>query len=65
MTGGPADKAGVLTRDRITRFAGKSVTTADAIRNLAGNLPADKPIKLTVQRGEEKREITLKTGEGL
>jgi serine protease DegQ len=62
---GPAGKAGVKAGDRITHIQGRTVLdTKDVQRAVARRNPGEE-IKLTVQRGQDKKEITVKLGEGL
>ena len=64
---GPAAKAGLKAGDRVTHFKGRSVQNAEDVARFARKLTADEPVKLTVQRGDEKesREISFKTEKGL
>ena len=61
----PAADAGLKAGDRITRFQGKEVQTTADMNKLAEKLAAGQEARLTVQRGSETVEITVKTGEGL
>jgi serine protease DegQ len=67
LADGPAAKAGLKAGDRVTRFKGRSVQNVEDVRRFARKLTGDEPVKLTVQRGDEKEpiEISFKTGEGL
>jgi serine protease DegQ len=62
---GPAGKAGVKVGDRITHVQGRSVLdTGDVQRYISRKKPGEE-IKLTVQRGKDTKDITVKLGEGL
>jgi PDZ domain/Aspartyl protease len=62
---GPAARAGVKVGDILTRVAGRGVTDRDDVMRAAKKLTADKPVKITVKRGDSTMELTLTTGEGL
>ncbi len=65
LVDGPAAKAGLKVGDRITHVQGRSVLdTGDVQRYLRRRNPGDE-IKLTVQRGKDEKDITVKLGEGL
>jgi hypothetical protein len=65
LADGPAGKAGLKVGDRITHIQGRSVLdTGDVQRSIARKNPGEE-IALTVERGKEKIEITVKLGEGL
>jgi serine protease DegQ len=65
LADGPADKAGLKVGDRITHVRDRGVfDTGDVERFLRRLQPGDS-LKLTVQRGEDKKEITVQLGEGL
>jgi S1-C subfamily serine protease len=60
---GPARRAGLREHDLIVALNGHSVATVDDIhRQLAGQL-AGTPIRLTILRGTERREVTVVPGE--
>ncbi len=62
---GPAGKGGLRVGDRITHIQGRSVAdTGDVSRAVGKRSPGDE-LKLSVQRGQQKKEITVKLGEGL
>ncbi len=62
---GPAGRAGVKAGDRITHVQKRPVLdTADVLRYVSRKKPGEE-ITLTVQRGQETKEITIKLGEGL
>jgi hypothetical protein len=62
---GPAARAGVKAGDVITRVSGRRVTDRDDVVRLTKKLTAGSNVKLTVQRGDDTKELTLTTGEGL
>jgi peroxiredoxin len=62
---GPAGKAGVKVGDRITHVQGRSVLDSDDVQRCLSRKKPGEEITLTVQRGEEAKEITVKLGEGL
>ncbi|HTU19751.1 MAG TPA: PDZ domain-containing protein [Gemmataceae bacterium] len=62
---GPAGKAGVKVGDRITHVQGRSVLDTSDVQRYVGRKNPGEEIKLTVQRGTEKKDITVKLGEGL
>jgi hypothetical protein len=61
----PADKAEVKAGDRVVEFDGKEVKDGAGLLKLAAQLTAGKGAKLTVVRGDKRREITVTAGEGL
>jgi hypothetical protein len=62
---GPAAKAGVRVGDVITRVSDRGVTDRDDVIRLTKKFTPGMSVKLTVQRGDDTKELTLKTGEGL
>jgi hypothetical protein len=65
FNGGPASTAGLKVGDRITEFQGRTVRDSDGVRQLAAKVSAGERVKLTVRRGEDTHEITIKSVEGL
>ena len=61
----PADNAEVKAGDRVVEFDGKEVKDGAGMLKLAAQLTAGKGAKLTVVRGDKRREITVTAGEGL
>jgi hypothetical protein len=62
---GPAGVAGIKKGDIVTHVGGRSVTNiADVIR-LTRQKPPRSEIKLTVKRGNEMKNVTIKTSEGI
>jgi predicted aspartyl protease len=62
---GPAGKAGLQVGDRITHVQGRSVLDGGDVQRFLRRLAPGDAFKLTVQRGKETKEITVKIGEGL
>ncbi len=62
---GPAAKAGVKTGDVITHVGGRGVVDRDDVVRMAKKYTAGTDVKLTVKRGDETKELTLTTAEGL
>jgi hypothetical protein len=65
LENGPADKTGVRPGDRIIRFNGEKVEGGAGLLKLAASLTAGKDVRLTLARGDQEREVTVKAGEGL
>jgi hypothetical protein len=61
----PADKAEVKAGDRVVEFDGKEVKDGAGLLKLAAQLTTGKGARLTVVRGDKRREITVTAGEGL
>jgi len=62
---GPAGAAGIQKSDVVTHVQGRSVTNIADVVRLTRKLPAGSEIKLTVKRGNESKDITFKSGEGI
>src|SRR5579884_1760221 len=65
LAGGPAGKAGVKVGDRITHIQGRSVLDTDDVQRYVSRKKPGQEITLTVQRGKDSKDITVKLGEGL
>ncbi|MFL5243265.1 MAG: PDZ domain-containing protein [Gemmataceae bacterium] len=65
LTGSPAAKAGLQAGDEVTQVNGKAVKNAKDLRKLTAELKPGQTVKVTVQRGTESRDITVKSEEGL
>jgi hypothetical protein len=65
LADGPAGKAGLKVGDRITHIQGRTVLDTSDVQRYVGQKNPGEEITITVQRGKEKREITVKLGEGL
>ncbi|MBN1627922.1 MAG: DegQ family serine endoprotease [Deltaproteobacteria bacterium] len=61
--GGPADKAGLKSRDVIITFDGKEVKDSTELRLIVSSTPVDKVVKVDVLRKGEKKVFDLKVGE--
>ncbi|MHB1422780.1 MAG: PDZ domain-containing protein [Gemmataceae bacterium] len=62
---GPAGKAGVKVGDRITHVQDRGVFDSGDVQRYVGSKNPGEQVKLTVQRGKDKKEISVKLGEGL
>jgi hypothetical protein len=62
---GPADKAGVKGGDKLVKFDGRTVLNVEDVHRLAKKMTVGQTIKVTVERGGEKKDVTVKLGEGL
>lgn len=65
LESGPAGKAGLKAGDVVTKVGGRTVSNVGDVLRFAKTYAPGKPIKLTVKRGSETKEITFKTGEGI
>jgi hypothetical protein len=65
LADGPAGKAGLKVGDRITRVQGRSVIAIEDVQRFVSRHRRGDEIKLTIERGKETKEITVKLGEGL
>ncbi len=63
IEGSPADRAGVLKGDIITRFASKPVASAEALIDLVRDASVGQNITLEVRRGENTRVLTAQLGQ--
>lgn len=61
---GPADLAGVRVGDVVSQLSDKSVGNALDARKISATYPVGKPVKLAVQRGGERLELTVTTVAG-
>jgi hypothetical protein len=61
----PADKAGIKPGDRITLFEGKAVTSRAKLLQLAATMAAGQNARLTLNRENGTRKLTVQLGEGL
>jgi S1-C subfamily serine protease len=57
--GGSADKAGLEVGDVIVQVNEHAVLTRDATREALSDVPLERPLRLTVRRGEERVPLTL------
>ena len=60
---GPADKAGILPGDVVTKINGKSFENAGSFRNVISLMKPDEKVSLTIKRGD--KELTLEATVGL
>ncbi|HMH69095.1 MAG TPA: trypsin-like peptidase domain-containing protein, partial [Pinirhizobacter sp.] len=58
--GTPADVAGVRVGDVVDTVDGKTVRSAQDVRNAEGLLPLDASVQLTVSRGGQTRQVSAK-----
>ncbi|AUT49272.1 heat-shock protein [Achromobacter sp. AONIH1] len=58
--GSPAQQAGVQARDQIVAVDGKPVSTSAQLRNAEGLLPVGKQVRLSLLRGGQRVEATLR-----
>jgi S1-C subfamily serine protease len=59
----PAGKAGMLVGDLIAAIQGERVLTVDDLHRFLAEWPIGEPVSLTVLRGKEKLEVTVKPSE--
>lgn len=64
-TDGPAHKAGLQKQDVIAKVKGRTVTNIADIQRHLGKTKKGEKIELSIDRGGEKKTITLEAGEGL
>jgi hypothetical protein len=64
LPGGPAAAGGLAAGDRITEFHGRTVREADDLNRYLGHLRPGQTAEVTVERGGETKELTIKVGEG-
>jgi S1-C subfamily serine protease len=62
---GPAGAAGLKVGDVITKVQDREVENVGDVVRLAGRQRGGITVKLTVKRGNETRDITFKTSEGI
>ncbi len=65
LADGPAGKAGLKAGDQLTHVQGRGVVDTDDARRFVSRLATGDNLKLTVRRGKETMDITVKIGEGL
>ncbi|MFY1914752.1 trypsin-like peptidase domain-containing protein [Achromobacter xylosoxidans] len=58
--GSPAQQAGVQARDLVVALDGKPIGTSAQLRNAEGLLPVGKQVQLTLSRGGQRSEVTLR-----
>ncbi len=57
--GSPADKAGLLVGDIVTRFGGGKVTSDSELQRLVGSAGADSTINIGYMRGQQQMNIRI------
>jgi hypothetical protein len=65
LADGPAAKAGLKAGDQITHVQGRAVLDSDDVQRFIRRLNPGDNLKLTVQRGQDKKDITVQLEEGL
>jgi hypothetical protein len=65
LADGPAGKAGLKAGDHITHVQGRTVTDSDDVQRFVRKANSGDDLKLTIQRGTETKQITIKLGEGI
>jgi S1-C subfamily serine protease len=60
---GPAARAGLREGDILLALEGKNVGTVDDVHRMLADVPAGSYIKLSIIRDNERRELTVVTGE--
>lgn len=58
----PAQRAGILPGDIVTRFAGQNIYLAAQLGRLILDMPAGRTVTLTVLRGGKKMDLTVTMG---
>ena len=61
----PAAVAGLKKGDRVDQVQGKEVHSIADVRRLTAGILQGQTVRMTVGRGDEKKEITITAGEGL
>jgi hypothetical protein len=61
----PAEKAGLMKGDRILRAGGADVTSIQSVLDKAAKLTAGKTLNLAIERGDDKKDLTITAGDGL
>lgn len=59
IRGGAAEKAGLLVGDILVRIGERPVLTRDAARHALAEAPIDRPLELTVRRGDSRLHLAL------
>lgn len=57
----PAERAGLRRGDVITEIDGQAVSTAEQLQQIVENSQVGQTLKLQVQRGEQSRQLSIKT----
>ncbi|HEU5323160.1 MAG TPA: PDZ domain-containing protein [Methylomirabilota bacterium] len=64
IRGGPAERAGLLAGDVILQVDDRAVLTLDAAREALADVGIERPLRLTIRRGEERLALTLPPAAG-
>ncbi len=59
LRGGPAERAGLRAGDVILQVGDRAVVTPDAAREALADVPLDRPLRLTVRRGDQRVSLTI------
>jgi S1-C subfamily serine protease len=59
LRGGPADKAGLEAGDVLLEVGERAVVSREAAREALADAPLDRPLRLTIRRGEQRLSLTL------
>jgi serine protease Do len=59
IRGGAAEKAGLLVGDILVQIGERPVLTRDAARQALAEAPLDRPLELTVRRGDSRLNLAL------
>jgi len=59
----PAAVAGMRRGDVVTQIDGQSLTTADQLQNLVDKSKLGQPLRVTVRRGSNTQQISVRTAE--
>jgi serine protease Do len=59
IRGGAAEKAGLLVGDILVQVGEQPVLTRDAARQALAEMPLDRPLQLTVRRGDSRLKLAL------
>lgn len=64
LRGGPADRAGLEAGDVLLEVGGQPVISREAAREALADAPLDRPLRLTVRRGEQRLSLTVPPAAG-
>jgi S1-C subfamily serine protease len=59
VPGGPAERAGLRTGDRVVAFGGSAVSSIDDLHRAVTDWPLGRPAPLCVVRGEARLELEV------
>ncbi len=59
LRGGEAEKAGLVAGDVLLQIGERAVLTREAAREALAEIPLERPLRLTVRRGESRLSLTL------